>query len=96
LPPGLTALDAVFKTVYFMEKSMVQLYPSDHPFFMVEEAAEAAAEAAVSRMHSSKTQLAAAAFAVAVAGVAYVATRPRVKNAVAELFRSKPTNAESV
>ena len=39
---------------------------------------------------------AAAAFAVAVAGVAYVATRPRVKRAVSELFRAKSANAESV
>jgi hypothetical protein len=55
--------------------------------FMVEEVAEAAAESAVSRLHNPKAQLATAAFAVAVAGVAYVATRPRVKRAVAELFK---------
>jgi hypothetical protein len=75
--------------------TVVQFYPSEDTFFMVEEAAEAAAEAAVNRMHSSKAQLATAAFAVAVAGVAYVATRPRVRRAVAELF-AKPAKAESV
>jgi len=71
-------------------------FSSEETFFMVEEAAEAAAHAAVNRLQGSKTHIAVAALAVAVAGVAYVATRPRVKRAVAELFRSAPATAESV
>lgn len=74
--------------------NVVQLYPTD--MFIVEEVAEVAAQPAVLRLHNPKAQLATAAFAVAVAGATYIATRPRVKNAVAELFRAKPANAESV
>ncbi len=78
------------------QENPVPNFPSEETFFMVEEAAEAAAHAAVNRLQGSKTHIAVAALAVAVAGVAYVATRPRVKRAVAELFRSEPVTAESV
>jgi uncharacterized protein (UPF0264 family) len=65
---------------------VVNLYPSDEAFFMVEEAAEAAAQATVNRMPSGKGTVAALCIGTAVAGVAYVVTRPRVKRAVKELL----------
>jgi hypothetical protein len=94
LPPGLAALDAVFKAVHFTENPVVHLYPTD--MFVVENAAETVAQSTVDRIINSKAPLAAAAFAVTLGGVAYIATRPRVKKAVSELFRVNTANAESV
>ena len=64
---------------------MVTLHPSEEAFFFVQDAAEAAAEATV-RLPQGKGTVAALCIGTAVAGVAYVVTRPRVKKAVKELL----------
>jgi uncharacterized protein (UPF0264 family) len=65
---------------------VINLYPTEEAFFMVEEAAEAAAQATVDRMPQGKGTVAALCIGAAVTGVAYVVTRPRVKKAVKELL----------
>lgn len=65
---------------------MINFYPTEEAFFMVEEAAEAAAQATVDRLPQGKGAVAALCIGTAVAGVAYVVTRPRVKKAVKELL----------
>jgi hypothetical protein len=65
---------------------MVTLHPSEEAFFFVQDAAEAAAEATVNRLPQGKGTVAALCIGTAVAGVAYVVTRPRVKKAVKELL----------
>lgn len=53
---------------------------------MVEEAAEAAAQATVNRLPQGKGTVAALCITAAVGSVAYIVTRPRVKKAVKELL----------
>jgi|TARA_R110000868_G_scaffold294832_3_gene555309 hypothetical protein len=65
---------------------MVTLHPSEEAFFFVQDAAEAAAEATVNRLPQGKGTIAALCIGTAVASVAYVVTRPRVKKAVKELL----------
>ena len=69
---------------------MFTIYPED-AFFAAETAAEATAQAVSQAKFNmdSKHLVAKATIAAVIAGVAYLATRPRVKRAVAELFKAE-------
>lgn len=94
MPPGLTALDAVLTTVYFMEQSMQTLYPDDI-FFATEAAAQAAAEATAEKLafwqaEKQSAAAAVAAIAIASAGVAAIAAW---KSPLGRKVRNKIVNA---